>query len=75
MSELTPCNYCTLLRTKARAKKEGKVVTVIADTTTSLGGLNVYVHPKNVKIKELAPIARETYGGVWFMALTDHCVC
>jgi len=75
MSELTPCNYCTLLRIKARAKKEGKKVTILPNTSSQLGGLNVYVHPKEVKLKELALIARETYGGVWFWSLSDHCVC
>jgi len=75
MSDMTSCNYCTLLRIKARAKKEGKIVTILPDTSSLLGGLNVYVHPKEVKIKDLAEIARETYGGVWFWALGDRCGC
>ena len=75
MSELTPCNYCTLLRIKARAKKEGKKVTLLPDTSSLLGGLNVYTHPKKVNIKMLSEKERDKYSGVWFMALTDHCAC
>ena len=45
MSELTTCNYCNLKRIKARAKKEGNVVTTKPGWR---GGTDVFVHPKAV---------------------------
>jgi len=78
MSELTSCNYCSLQRIKARAKSENKKVTVLADSTWGLGGLNVYVHPKGIKIKDLIggeDGERKKYRVSWFMALGNHCEC
>jgi hypothetical protein len=66
MSELTPCNYCSLERIKARAKKEGRVIVTVI-------GQNVYVHPPEIKRKDLGPDG--PYWVAWFMSLTDHCVC
>jgi hypothetical protein len=70
MSELTPCNYCTLKSIKRRAEEGGMTVTL-------LNG-DVYVHPATVAIKELSSGEdgeREQYWRAWFMKLTDHCVC
>lgn len=75
MSDTLACNHCKLLRIRARAKKEGKIVTLLPDTSSLLGGLNVYVHPKKVKIEKLSLMERETYGGVWFWSLGDRCGC
>jgi hypothetical protein len=61
MSELTSCNYCTLKRIKARAEKDGNQVIV--------KGQNVYVIPKG---RKLTPEDKFT---IWFMSLTNHCVC
>lgn len=46
MSELTPCNYCTLQRIKRNAIRDGKVVTVLPGGI----GRDVYVHPPDVVI-------------------------
>lgn len=75
MSEHTPCNYCTLSRIRRRAKNEGKIVTVIPDTSSQLGGINVYIHPIKIMIMELPEKKREKYSAVWFMSISDHCVC
>ena len=75
MSDLTTCNHCDLIRYKAEAKKQRKVITLLEDTTSLLSGLDVYRHPKKVKIEELPKAKREQYHIVWFMSLTDHCVC
>ena len=78
MSELTSCNYCRLQRIKARAKKEGTNVTLLDDAKWGMGGVNVYIHPKEVKIKDISGGEdgdRKKYFACWFMALGDHCEC
>jgi len=78
MSELTPCNFCSLARVKARAKEEGKKVTVLADAKWGLGGYNVYVHPKSVKIADLPggeDGARSEYRSSWMMEIGNKCGC
>lgn len=69
MSELTPCNYCSLRWIKERAKKAGNVVTVKPGGI----GLNVYVHPPSIHIKESTD--PEGYFAASFMELTDYCCC
>jgi len=69
MSELTPCNYCSLYWIKHRAKKNGKQVT----TEWRNGWLEVYVHPADVTIT--TDEERDQYRQASMMALTDHCVC
>jgi len=69
MSELTPCNYCSLNSIKRRADRNGKRVT----TQWRNGWLEVYVHPSDVKI--VNDKDREKYRQGSMMALTDHCVC
>lgn len=68
MSELTPCNYCTLKRIRARAKKEGKVITLVKekDTKTFPGWIKVHVHLKGKGIGKSCAS---------FAAISDHCVC
>jgi len=52
MSELTPCNYCTLKRIKEHAKENGLKVTLLTENWFDelTGGTSVYVHPKDIKI-------------------------
>lgn len=63
MSELTPCNYCSLRVIKARAKKDGEKVTL--------------ARPKDKEMADLMEVAVSIDGEevAWFMELTDHCVC
>lgn len=78
MSELTSCNHCNLRRIKDDAKKQRERVTVIADAHWGMGGVNVYVHPKDVNVRSMKggeEGARKAYWRSWFMELTDHCVC
>lgn len=75
MSELTTCNYCSYQDMKRRAKKK-KMVTTPLPESFGLGGVRIYVHPKDVDIRKLSKEERKQYdGGAWFMALTDHCCC
>jgi hypothetical protein len=75
MSELTPCNYCSLNRIKRRANEKGLQVTLLS----SRGGFDVYVHPADVTVNRETVGDEEgkpsSYWGAWLMALTDHCVC
>lgn len=78
MSDLTTCNHCSLAAIRRRAKREGKKITILADATWGLGGVNVYVHPRNVDVKKLTAGdkgSRRKYFASWFMELTTHCVC
>ena len=77
MSELTQCNYCRLQETRARAKAKRMEVTLLDDLGV-MGGLNVYVHPATVKIRELSggeDGERKQFSVGWFMELTDYCCC
>jgi hypothetical protein len=65
MSELTPCNYCSLKKIKIRAEKEGKIVTAV--------GQDIYIHPPEVERKDLHEDG--PYWAAWMMEITDHCVC
>jgi hypothetical protein len=77
MSELTQCNYCSLRAIKANAKHAKQQVTLMAGQKykTLPPGVDVYVHPRNVNVRELSRGLREKYHRSWFMELSDHCVC
>lgn len=81
MSELTPCNYCSLQRIKARAKQEKMKITVLSNATWGMGGYNIYKHPKNINIRKLAKSNREDdkelnqYCVSWMMEIPDRCCC
>jgi hypothetical protein len=72
MSELTTCNYCNLQGIRCRAKKEKKKVTLIPAMG---GGTDVFVHPKNICIRELSLQKRKDYFTAWLMEISDRCVC
>jgi len=78
MSDLTRCNFCTLKSIRADARKKKLKVTILSDAKWGMGGVNVYVHPKNIKIRDLPggeDGEREKYRKAWFMELTNHCCC
>jgi hypothetical protein len=78
MSELTSCNYCNLERIKRDAWAKKQKVTVLADARWGMGGCNVYVHPKTVKIHKLEggeDGPRKKYFVAWMMQITTHCAC
>lgn len=83
MSELTQCNYCSLQRIRAQAKHDKQIVTMMPGRTFGHGkkdgggirGIDVYVHPRKVIVRELRPDQREKYWATWFWELTDRCVC
>ncbi len=72
MSELTLCNYCSLLNINADAKIKRQVVTKRGDTKPSgafPNGVTILVHPKGVHP------TRDEHFVAWFADLTTHCVC
>ena len=82
MSELTPCNYCTLQWIKQRAKKAGNQVVVRKGGW--FNGVDVFVVPPGIGIPEVIDSGDDKHNGdeftkkyfcAWFMKLTDHCVC
>ena len=72
MSELTPCNYCSLSRIKQRADKKGWQVTTKPD---GHGWTAVYVHPPEIKDFPDDDNEPSEYFAASMMRITDHCVC
>lgn len=72
---MSQCNFCNLKEPKREARKNRQKVTLRPGWN---GGLDVYVHPKNVVIPKIDgdknPL-RKKYCHQWFQALTDRCVC
>jgi len=78
MSDSTLCNWCLLRLIKRRAKAENKKVTILCDANWGLGGVNVYVYPKNVdirKMKDGEDGAKKKYRTAWFQELSQSCCC
>ena len=78
MSERTSCNHCSLLGIRRRAKQQGKGVTILDDARWGMGGVNVYVHPKEINVRKMEggeDGQRARYRVAWFKELTTHCVC
>jgi hypothetical protein len=76
MSELTQCNFCRLKGIKERAKKSGEKVTTLK-ANWGLGGMNVYVHPKDVNIRKLDEegTSRKAFWKGWLMEVGNKCEC
>ena len=74
MSELTSCNHCGLKFFKARAKLDNKKVTKL-DGDFGLGGYDIFVHPKDVKIEKGNKEQRDSYFVSWMMEIGTFCEC
>jgi hypothetical protein len=78
MSELTSCNFCKLNRIRRDAKAKGLKVTVLNDARWGMGGSNVYVHPKEIKIEKLSGGEngpRSEFRFSWMMEIPNGCRC
>ena len=78
MSELTSCNYCNLNRIRRNAKAKGMNVTILSDACWGMGGENVYVHPKEIKIAKLPggeDGLRSKYFVSWMQEIPHQCCC
>jgi hypothetical protein len=72
MSELKICNFCNLQSYRRRAVKEGKKIILLPAKGDSLGGTDVFMVPKDLKIVEKIPVE---YKISWMWEITDHCIC
>lgn len=74
---MTICNYCSYQNEKARAKERGMVATLSSrGANFGLGGVNLYIHPKDVKLSKLSDDELAQYDGHhWFMSVPDGCCC
>jgi len=68
---MSQCNYCTLKGVKERAKVRGQTVTVKSDDF-GMRGLSAYVHEPD---RDPDTSENSSDRAVWFMELTDECVC
>ena len=78
MSELTSCNFCNLGRIRRDAKVKGMKVTILNDASWGMGGSNVYVHPKEIKIEKLdggENGCRLEFRVSWMMEIPNRCQC
>lgn len=65
-----PCNYCEYQQILRRAKEKYKVARVVSTKPSiyTLGGVDVFVHPKSTRPTQEHFVA-------WFMMLPEHCMC
>lgn len=78
MSERTLCNYCTLRKIKQDAKEKGTKVTILDDAKWGMGGFNIYVHNRKLKISDIPGGEdgdRAQYRAAWMMSIPKHCEC
>jgi hypothetical protein len=73
MSSLTSCNFCDLKNLRNRIKGTGSKIFLRAED----GGVAVYVVPKGEKLDTSKDAKGEPskQWRMWFMELTEHCVC
>ena len=72
---MSSCNKCLLYDIKSEAKKKGWKVDIFDAHHMPGDGIDVYVHPKNIKITEDNKDEYEQYFTSWFMAVGDECEC
>jgi len=69
---------CRMEQIRRDAKKKKMRVTTLRDTEFKLGGVNVYVHPRDVKVTSASvrdPVIHDKYFVAWFMAFGAMCEC
>ena len=66
MSNLMPCNWCTLVWMRARAVETGKVLTERPDPTGD--GVEVFMHAPGEE-------PSESNWKAYFLAVSEKCAC
>jgi len=75
---MSECNYCAFKRINSRADARGMKVTKLYDAKWGMGGVNIYVHPKDINVSELPggeDGERSKYREAWYMELPTSCCC
>jgi hypothetical protein len=70
----TECNRCALDRIRARARRKGKMVTLMS-SQWQVGGYEIYVHSRNINVRMLKPAQRKLYWRTWMLQIGRECVC
>lgn len=71
------CNYCKFRILRKKALEGGLKVTT-KTATWGMGGVEVFVHPKDVVIEEGAgkeDHPQKKYWKCWYMSLPNCCAC
>jgi len=63
------CNFCGVRDLRAKAKEEGKEVTLRPKTDGTLGGTEIYVHEPGEEIDHDKHWVR------WCMEISESCAC
>jgi len=69
---MTKCNFCRLNDLKSAVKYANLKVTTLRG---EMGGVNIYIHPKDINIGDLKIGERATYKKAWFAELPRNCCC
>lgn len=75
---MAKCNYCRLKKIQEVARKKNNKVTILADTSWIMGGVNIYVHPPSIIISKLyggEDGERAVYRYAWMKKINKHCSC
>ncbi|MCW3991216.1 MAG: hypothetical protein NWE79_00775 [Candidatus Bathyarchaeota archaeon] len=70
------CNYCDFHAIRRQAEKEGMKVTLISGPVRfGTSGVDVYVHPPDINVRELEGMEQHEYWRIWFAELPTSCFC
>jgi hypothetical protein len=69
MSELTPCNFCTLRRLRNRADRRG--TQIVTRAATGFGGTDVFEIPKDHQGEP----DRAKHFVAWMWGIPESCCC
>jgi hypothetical protein len=65
------CNYCSMRRIRMDAKMANQQVTLFPWRD----GIEVYVHPRDVRVGSRSVGQERGYWKAWFMKLSNECNC
>lgn len=76
MSDLTMCNKCSLVWLRKQAKKEKQLVRIIpSKRSLGLGGVDVYIVPRDIAFAPENEEFHKKYFNAWFMEVGQYCSC
>ena len=76
---MSQCNNCSLKSIRKGAKGTHRVLLSYLGANFGLGGVNVIMYPKDLKLPKKGTQARfdfeKEHLKAWFMEMGDHCEC